>query len=158
MAALRWGILCAGKISFDFVSALGTLPKEEHTVTAVAARSQEKAKEFGEKFEIKRCYGSYEELVKDSEVDVIYVGSLNVTHKELSLLCLRHGKHVLCEKPIMMNSKELEEVLKVAKENNVFLMEVSLFSLNRFNIDLACFLVLRKSKDPLTKQLKYAFF
>ena len=130
MAALRWGILSAGKVSFDFALALGTLPQEEHTITAVAARSQERAKEFGEKFGIKKCYGSYEELAKDSEVDVIYVGSLHLTHKELSLLCLRHGKHVLCEKPITMNSKELEEVLKVAKENNVFFMEVTPFPSN----------------------------
>ena len=121
---LRWGIFCTGKISFDFALALGTLPKEQHIITAVAARSLERASDFASKFDIQRCYGSYEELAKDAEVDAIYVGALNVTHKELSLLGLRHGKAILCEKPIMMSSKELEEVIDVANKNNLFFMEV----------------------------------
>ena len=64
--------------------------------------------------------------MKDEEVDVVYVGTLNNTHKDLSILAMSHGKNVLCEKPLALSSSDLEEVLSVAKEKNVFCMEVCL--------------------------------
>lgn len=68
MAPLRWGILSAGKISHDFVVGTAALPKDEHQVVAVAARSLESAKAFAKTHEIPKAYGSYEELVKDPEI------------------------------------------------------------------------------------------
>lgn len=65
---IRWGIASAGKISEDFVIALGTLPATDHKVVAVAARAQERAAEFAKKHEIPNAYGSYEELAKSKDV------------------------------------------------------------------------------------------
>lgn len=68
MAPLRWGIASAGKISNDFCVALTTLPAEHHKVVAVAARSEESAKEFAERFNISSYYGGYEKLAADPDV------------------------------------------------------------------------------------------
>ena len=66
------------------------------------------------------------QFAKDVDVDIIYVGTINPTHKDLSMLAMNHGKSVLCEKPAAMNSKELEEMLECARKNKVFFMEVQL--------------------------------
>ncbi|XP_001993391.2 trans-1,2-dihydrobenzene-1,2-diol dehydrogenase [Drosophila grimshawi] len=120
---IRWGIVSAGKISEDFVIALSTLPASDHQVVAVAARAQECAAAFAKKHEIPNAYGSYEELAKSKDVDVVYIGALNPQHYEISLLILNHGKHVLCEKPLAMNKKQVEGILAAAKANKCFFME-----------------------------------
>jgi dihydrodiol dehydrogenase / D-xylose 1-dehydrogenase (NADP) len=94
--ATRWGIISTGNISNDFVNALKILPASEHQVVAVAARNIESAKEFGEKHKIP-SYASYQELVEDSNVEVVYIGSINSQHYPLAKLAMSHGKHVLCE-------------------------------------------------------------
>ncbi len=129
MSALRWGIAGAGKISFDFCLALQTLDKKEHSIHAIGARSEERARELAEKLNIARHYGSYDELFADADIDVVYIGTVNTTHKDLALQALQNGKHVLCEKPVAMNSKDLEEILQKAKEKNLFFMEVRMQTL-----------------------------
>jgi len=129
---LRWGILGSGKISHDFCVALSTLPQTDHKVIYTSSKDLAKAKDFAAKFDIANFTDNYEELVKHSDVDVIYIGTLNPTHKDLSILALNHKKAVLCEKPIAMNSKELKEVLECAKTNNVFFMEALWTRFNPF--------------------------
>lgn len=121
--ATKWGIASAGKISSDFVTALRLLPSEEHVVVAVAAKDKDRAKVFAEKHNIPVFYGSYEELAADKNVDVIYIGTLNPQHISISQLCLEHGKHILCEKPLCMNLKEASTLIKSANEKQLFLME-----------------------------------
>ncbi|XP_062994638.1 trans-1,2-dihydrobenzene-1,2-diol dehydrogenase-like [Elgaria multicarinata webbii] len=121
--ALRWGICSAGKISHDFLVALQTLPVADHKAVAIAARDLKRAQEYAEQHGICRAYGSYEELAQDPDVDVVYVGSLHTQHYALTLLFLRAKKNVLCEKPMAMNAAEVREMIKVARENDVFLME-----------------------------------
>lgn len=121
--ATKWGIVSAGKISADFVTALSTLPPEDHQVIAVAARDLERAKEFAQTHNIPRAYGSYEELAKDSDVEIVYIGSINTEHNKLGKLFLNHNKHVLCEKPLCMNKKEAQELVDLAEEKNLFLLE-----------------------------------
>jgi len=123
MGPLRWGILSAGKISHDFCVGTAVLPKDEHKVIAVAARNLDSAKAFAKTHEIPNAYGSYEELVKNPEIDVVYVGSVNPQHLSLVKLALNNGKHVLCEKPLGINVKETKEMLDLAKSKNLFLME-----------------------------------
>ncbi|ODM96051.1 Trans-1,2-dihydrobenzene-1,2-diol dehydrogenase [Orchesella cincta] len=123
MGPLRWGILSAGKISHDFVVGTYALPVEEHQVVAVAARSLESAQKFATTHSIPKAYGSYEELVKDPSVDIVYVGSVNPQHLPLVKLSLNAGKHVLCEKPLGMNVKETKEMLELAQSKKLFLME-----------------------------------
>ncbi|XP_041851278.1 trans-1,2-dihydrobenzene-1,2-diol dehydrogenase-like [Melanotaenia boesemani] len=121
--ATRWGICSAGKISHDFTVALKTLPAEHHQIVAVAARKLEDAQEFAKKHSISRAYGSYEELAKDPDIDVVYVGVINPYHLKACLLFTNAKKNVLCEKPLAMNTKEVKEILDSAKRNDVFLME-----------------------------------
>ncbi|KAF6731042.1 Trans-1,2-dihydrobenzene-1,2-diol dehydrogenase [Oryzias melastigma] len=122
--ATRWGICSAGRISHDFAVALKTLPAEEHQVVAVAARKLEDAEEFARKHSICRAYGSYEELARDPDVDVVYNGVIHPHHLKTCLLFTNAKKNVLCEKPLAMNTKEVKEILDSAKRNNVFLMEI----------------------------------
>jgi len=124
-SATRWGILGASRIAHDFLVAMKTLPENEHTVVAVASRSLERAAEFAGKHDIGKAYGSYEELARDENVEVVYVSTLHPTHAPLCKLALNHGKHVLCEKPMTMNLKDTKELFELAKAKGLFIMEVS---------------------------------
>lgn len=121
--ALKWGIASAGRISNDFVNAVGTLSEADHQVVAVAARDLNRAKEFAERFGIPKAYSSYLELAQDPNVEAVYIGTLHPQHLEVGLLMLEHGKHVLCEKPLCMNEKQVRKLVTYAKQKNLFLME-----------------------------------
>ncbi|KAA0715283.1 Trans-1,2-dihydrobenzene-1,2-diol dehydrogenase [Triplophysa tibetana] len=120
---IRWGICSAGKISHDFTVALKTLSHQHHQVVAVAARDLKRAQEFARTHDIPRVHGSYEELAKDQEIDVVYVGAIHPHHLRLGVLFMNAGKNILCEKPLAMNLREVQELISTAKRNNVFLME-----------------------------------
>ncbi|XP_027015077.2 trans-1,2-dihydrobenzene-1,2-diol dehydrogenase [Tachysurus fulvidraco] len=120
---VRWGICSAGKISHDFTVALKTLPPEDHQVVAVAARDSKRAEDFAQKHFIPKVYSSYEELAKDPDIDVVYVGTIHPHHHPVGIIFLNAKKNVLCEKPLAMNLREVKELLATAKTNNVFLME-----------------------------------
>ncbi|KAM7233147.1 hypothetical protein CapIbe_015283 [Capra ibex] len=121
--ALRWGIVSAGLISSDFMTMLRMLPRSEHQVVAVAARDLSRAKEFAKKHDIPKAYGSYEELAKDPDVEVAYIGTQHPQHKAAVLLCLTAGKAVLCEKPMGVNAAEVREMVAEARSRGLFLME-----------------------------------
>lgn len=121
--ATRWGIVSAGKISHDFVSAVRSLPEEEHKFVAVAARNLDNAKEFASLHNIPKAYGSYEDLAKDDSVEVVYVGTVNSHHFSIGKMMLEAKKHVLMEKPMTLNLKQTKELINIAKKNNCFLME-----------------------------------
>ncbi|POM58467.1 Trans-1,2-dihydrobenzene-1,2-diol dehydrogenase [Phytophthora palmivora] len=118
---LRWGILGCGRISHTFAS--NVKPLETAIFHACAARSLDKAQEFATKHNIPHAYDSYEALCSDLEVDVVYIGTIHPTHCKLALLALNHGKHVLVEKPMAMNVKEAEAVIKLAQQKHLFFME-----------------------------------
>lgn len=99
-----------------------------HRIAAVASSSsQQRAQEFVEKTgcnpDQTRAYGSYEELVKDPEVQIIYVATPHPFHYSNVLLCLENGKNVCCEKPFTINAKQAAHLIKVARDRNLFLME-----------------------------------
>lgn len=123
MNRIRWGIVGPGNMAHKFADALKILQDGE--LCAVASRSKQKAEGFGEEYGISkdRCYGSYEELAKDKHIDAVYVAVPNVFHKEISILLLKNGKAVLCEKPVAMNEREAREVIEVARDNKMFFME-----------------------------------
>ena len=123
--ATRWGIIGAGLISSDFVSAITTLPKSDHEVVAVASRSIEVASEFARKHSIPRHYSSYEDLLKDKEIDVVYIGTIHPTHLSIGLMALEAGKPVLCEKPMTLNAIQTSELIDKAQEKGLFLMEAT---------------------------------
>lgn len=121
MKTIKWGIIGAGNISSTFATALNNM---EHTeLAAVASRDMTRAKEFAAKFNAKKVYDNYEDLAKDEEIDVIYIGTPHSEHVKNAEICIRHKKAVLCEKAFTTNAKETRYLMDLAKENNVFLME-----------------------------------
>lgn len=118
---VRWGILGCGKIAHKFANDL--LLSDTAELVACASRDAEKSKAFAEKYNVKLSFDSYEDLANCLEVEVVYVATPNSYHKEHSLLCLQKGKGVLCEKPLSTKQSDVEEMIQVARENNVFLME-----------------------------------
>ncbi|XP_062287184.1 trans-1,2-dihydrobenzene-1,2-diol dehydrogenase-like isoform X2 [Scomber scombrus] len=121
--ATRWGICSAGKISHDFSVALRTLTPEDHEIVAVAARDLQHAQEFANKHNIPRAYGSYEELAQDPDIDVVYIGTIHPYHLSTGTLFMKSKKNVLIEKPLAMNSREVQKLITAARDNSVFLME-----------------------------------
>lgn len=118
---VKWGIIGLGKIATKF--AIGLQDAKNAELYAVASRDKSKAKDFAEQFEVIKSFGSYDELMKDEDVEVIYIATPHVFHHQLTLECIKHGKAVLCEKPFAMNSRQAKEMIAAAKENKIFLME-----------------------------------
>eukprot|EP01099_Mayorella_cantabrigiensis_P002668 TRINITY_DN2165_c0_g2_i2.p1 TRINITY_DN2165_c0_g2~~TRINITY_DN2165_c0_g2_i2.p1 ORF type:complete len:201 (+),score=44.57 TRINITY_DN2165_c0_g2_i2:64-603(+) len=117
---IRWGICGSGLVCHDFVTALQVFGCN---LQAVAARELSKAQRFANEHKIPRAYGDYVELFQDAEVDVVYVGVVNTAHFELAMKALENGKSVLVEKPFMMNKNQTDQVLALAKQKNLFVME-----------------------------------
>ncbi|XP_025087969.1 trans-1,2-dihydrobenzene-1,2-diol dehydrogenase-like [Pomacea canaliculata] len=121
--ATRWGICSCGLISSDFCTALKTLSSSEHDIVAVAARTKDSAEDFAKRFNVPAAYGSYEELARDPNVEIVYVGTINPHHYAACKLFMESGKHVLCEKPVTMTVAELKQLISIAKERKLFFME-----------------------------------
>ncbi|WP_078549563.1 Gfo/Idh/MocA family protein [Litchfieldia alkalitelluris] len=118
---LRWGIIGPGKIAKQLAEAIKGIEGSE--LYAVASTSLDRAKAFTEDFPVQKVYGSYEELVDDPAVDVVYIANLKSQHLETAKLVLNKGIAVLCEKPLTVNAKQAEELITIARNKNVFLME-----------------------------------
>ncbi|MCH2192822.1 Gfo/Idh/MocA family oxidoreductase [Kordia sp.] len=118
---VRWGIIGLGKIAHNFAFDLRI--SETAVLQGVASRSIEKATKFAKKFKAQKAYGSYEALVKDPDIDVIYIATPHVLHFENTMLCLQYKKAVLCEKPLGINLTQVQTMIQEAKSQNVFLME-----------------------------------
>lgn len=116
-----WGILGTGRMASDFAGALQQV--EDAVSVAVASRTPEQTEAFAQRFNISNCYGDYREMVKDPSVDVVYIAAPHSLHASLSIMCLEAGKAVLCEKPFAINAGQAEQVINLARERNLFLME-----------------------------------
>ncbi len=125
---LRWGIIGCGKIANHFANDLKLVAG--HHLQAVASRSAEKADAFATEHQASSAYGSYISLLEDSEVDVVYIATPHNSHMEWAITGMQHGKHVLCEKPLAVNSSQAEAMVAASRTYKVFLME-ALWS--RFN-------------------------
>ena len=121
MKKLKMGILTAGGIAHMMAKTVQVM--EEAEVVAVAARDGHRAAEFAATYKIPRSYGSYEALVEDPEVELVYVASPHSHHYEHARLCLEHGKHVLCEKAFTANAAQARALTALAREKGLFLME-----------------------------------
>lgn len=117
----QWGIIGTGGIARAFAIDLQRLP--DHKVAAVGSRSSHKGHAFASEFAGCLAYGSYQELVADLNIDGIYVATPHPTHVSSTLLALRAGKPVLCEKPFAVNSREAKLMIDTAREMNLTLME-----------------------------------
>ena len=121
MATIRWGILGTGNIAAQFAGGLVELPDAQ--LVGVGSRQLESAQAFAARFGAVHAYGSYGALAQDPEVDVIYIATPHTLHAENSLLCLKMGKAVLCEKPFTLNAAQAQTVIDTARANKLFLME-----------------------------------
>ncbi len=118
---IRFGILGCGGISEYFARALRAV--SGCSIQAVAARDASKAAAFAEKIGCPVHYGGYEKLAADENVDIVYIATLTSLHCEHAILCMEHGKNVLCEKPLAVTGEEARRMVKSARDNGVFLME-----------------------------------
>ena len=118
---IRWGILGCGRIARKFAADLRLV--DDAALIAIASRNKETLELFAKDFPCKHLHNSYDALVANNEVDIIYVATPHSHHYEHTMLCLNHNKAVLCEKPFSINSRQANEMIKTAKERKVFLME-----------------------------------
>jgi len=109
----KWGIAGTGVIAHKFAKGLDYLENAE--ISAVCSRNLNTAEAFSKEFNIPKAYGSYEDMAKDKELDLIYIATPHIRHKEDSKLFLKNGKGVLCEKPFSMNTEELKELVECAR-------------------------------------------
>lgn len=121
MQTIRWGILGPGRISRTF--ARGLREAAGARLVAVGSRDRARAAAFAAEFGADTAHGSYEELAADPGVDAVYIGTPHALHCDQALLCLRHGKHVLCEKALALNAAQVERMIAAARDAGVVLME-----------------------------------
>lgn len=128
MKKVRFGVVGTNNIT-DWVIA-GGRQDERFELTAVCSRTQERADEFAAKHMIPYTFTSLEEMAASDRIDAVYIATPNSCHAAQAILCMNHGKHVLCEKPFASNALEVKEMIKAAKRNDVTLMEAMISTFN----------------------------
>ena len=128
MRKIRFGVIGTNNIS-DWVIA-GGRQDERFELVAVCSRTQERANEFAAKHNIPHTFTSLEEMASSPLIDAVYIATPNYVHAEQSILCMNHGKHVLCEKPFASNAREVKQMIEAAQRNNITLMEAMISTLN----------------------------
>lgn len=121
MRKIRWGIIGLGKIARIFAEDLQRV--DEVALYAVASRSSEKSVAFAKEFEAELAYASYEELIQDENVEVVYIATPHPFHYDLAMQCVKAKKHVLCEKPMCLHLHQTRSLIAEASFQKVFLME-----------------------------------
>lgn len=132
--SVRWGVLGASNIARRFVADAKTNVGTD--VIAVGSRSLERAQAWAQENGIPRAYGSWEELAEAPDIDVVYVSTVHAWHYAGAKLCLENGKAVVVEKPFTVHLKDAEELVAIARENNVFAMEAMWTRCNPLMVEL----------------------
>lgn len=117
---IRFGVIGAGNIAHTFSQAMKATP---HQLFAVASRGLNKAQDFMNTYGYQKAYGSYEALLRDPDVDCVYIATPHGLHYEHMMLALDYNKPILCEKSFTLNAKQAENVLYQAQEKKLFVME-----------------------------------
>ena len=128
VAPVKWGILSTAHINRLVIPPARESPKVD--LVAVASREQTRAEEYARQWEIPRAYGSYEELLADSEIEAVYISLPNNLHCEWSIRAVEAGKHVLCEKPMSRRARDVEEAFEAAGRADRILMEAFMYRFN----------------------------
>lgn len=144
---MKLGIIGTGTIVERFLEAV----KEEKRIDIIAiySRSEEKAKQFSEKHNIPEYYTSLEQMASSTSIDAAYIASPNSLHAAHSILFMQNKKHVLCEKALASNAKEVKEMIRVSQDNNVVLMEALKSTLS------PCFLEAKKQIEEIGTIRRY---
>lgn len=117
----HFGIIGAGNIAHKFIDAVRMTRQAD--VVAVASTSLERAKSWAKQENLSKYYGRYDDLLADPSIDIIYIATLSNAHYDNIKSCLLAGKHVICEKPLTQTAPQAQEVIALAKKQNLFLME-----------------------------------
>lgn len=125
MSTCTWGILGCGTIANEMAA---TLQKMGHEIYGISNRTVAKAEAFAKTYGVKHVFTTYEEMLADETIDIIYIATPHSSHYENVKSAIRAGKHILCEKAITINDKQLEEVASMAKENNLVVREAMTIS------------------------------
>lgn len=118
---IKWGIIGLGNIAHQFANDLMLVEGAE--LAAVASRDAEKSKAFAEKYHCKKSFSSYNDIINDPQIDILYIATPHNSHAELTIKALQNNKHVLCEKPIALNYADAFQMITASKANNKFFME-----------------------------------
>lgn len=118
---IKWGIIGLGKIAQKFVNDLKLIDNIE--LEAVASRDLTKAEAFAKTYDAKKFYGSYDALLQDKFVDIVYIATPHNSHAQIAVLALENKKAVLCEKPFAINKQQVFNMIEASKKHNMFLME-----------------------------------
>ena len=119
---VRWGVLGSARVALA-VTMPGIARSRNGRILAVASRSSDRARELSEQFSIERVYGGYGELLRDADVEAVYIPLPNSLHKEWTIKAAEAGKHVLCEKPLASNARDAQEMIDACRSYGVLLME-----------------------------------
>ena len=125
MSNLKWGILGCGVIANEMAQAFEKMGRK---VYGVSSRTQTKTKAFAERYGVENVYGSYEDMLEDKNIDVIYIATPHSQHYENMKKAIAAGKHILCEKAITVNDHQLEEIVSLAEEKNLTVREAMTIS------------------------------
>jgi predicted dehydrogenase len=117
----NWGIMGAGKMAAKFSKGIRLF--DNANLYSVGSRDKERARKFAEENGYLKYFGSYKEFVSDPELDIVYIATAHSSHYENTLQCLSNGKHVICEKAFSLNASEVKEMIGLAGQKNLFLME-----------------------------------
>lgn len=163
---IKFGILGTGWIADKMAVALGAVDGAKKY--AVASRGEAKAADFAQKYGFEKSYGSYEALIADPDVDVVYIATPHNLHFENTMMCIDHGKNVLCEKPFAVNARQVHQMIDHARNKGVFLMEamwsrflphvihakkmVETGQLGKIHLLVADFCIHRPMSDPLDRK------
>lgn len=122
MKSYNWGIIGPGNIAYDFANDMKLIPVKQQ-ITAVLSNRKESANSFADEFDVAGRFTSMDEFIKNGKADVVYIATPHPFHYEAIKSCLSHHIAVLCEKPIVINQEQHEELQELAKKTNTFLME-----------------------------------
>lgn len=147
IAMIRFGIIGTNWITERFIQA--GRESELFVLSAVYSRTEEKGRTFATKYDIPNVYTDLEEMVSRDEIDAVYIASPNSFHAEQAILCMNHGKHVLCEKPMSSNVRELQEMIDTARANDVLLMEAMKSTL------MPCYKILKDNLYKIGRVRRY---
>lgn len=122
---LRWGLICTATINKALIPAIGA--SERCKLAAVASRDLGRARAYAREWDIPRAHGSYQALLEDPDVDIIYNALPNALHCEWTVKAADAGKHVLCEKPLALSVAEVERIIQAARRNRVVILEALMY-------------------------------
>lgn len=131
---LRWGLLSTARINERIIPGMRAARRSE--LLAVSSRDQAKAEAYAVEWEIPRAYGSYEAMLADPDVDVVYISLPNSMHEEWTIKCAEAGKHVLCEKPLAIRPEEVDRMAEAASRYGVVVQEATMMRFHQQTLDV----------------------